>query len=123
MFSAALLDDADARHAEAAREMLERRDFVTMYVDGVRYLDKAPLPYWFNAASHALFGVNEFAVRLPVSLAALALFLSVFFLGRDLAGEYAGLFAATILATAVGPYIYTRFFIPDIMVCLWLALT
>jgi 4-amino-4-deoxy-L-arabinose transferase-like glycosyltransferase len=123
MFSPPLLDDADARHAEAAREMLDRRDFVTMYVDGVRYLDKAPLPYWLNAASHAIFGINEFAVRLPMTLAALALFLSVFFLGRNLAGECAGFFAAIILATAVGPYIYTRFFIPDIMVCLWLTLT
>src|SRR5262249_19467974 len=92
MFSPPLLDDADAGHAEAAREMLDRHDFVTMYVDGVRYLDKAPLPYWLNAASHALFGINEFAVRLPMSLAALALFVSVFFLGRDLAGENAGFF-------------------------------
>lgn len=123
LFSPPLLDDADARHAEAAKEMLERHDFVTMYVDGVRYLDKAPLPYWLNAASHAVFGINEFAVRLPMSLAALALFLSIFFLGRDLANKKAGLFAALILATAVGPYIYTRFFIPDIMVCLWLTLT
>ena len=123
LFSPPLLDDADARHAEAAKEMIERHDFVTMHVDGVRYLDKAPLPYWLNAASHALFGINEFAVRLPMSLAALALFLSIFFLGRDLAGKKAGLFASLILATAVGPYIYTRFFIPDIMVCLWLTLT
>ena len=123
LFSPPLLDDADARHAEAAKEMIERHDFVTMYVDGVRYLDKAPLPYWLNAASHALFGINEFAVRLPMSLAALALFLSIFFLGRDLAGKKAGLFASLILATAVGPYIYTRFFIPDIIVCLWLTLT
>lgn len=123
MFSPPLLDDADARHAEAAREMLQRHDFVTMYVDGVRYLDKAPLPYWLNAASHAIFGINEFAARLPMTLAALALFLSVFFFGRDLAGSNAGFFAAMILATAIGPYIYTRFFIPDIMVCLWLTLT
>lgn len=123
LFWPPLLDDADARHAEAAREMLERRDFVTMYVDGVRYLDKAPLPYWLNAFSHSLFGINEFAVRLPMSLAALALFLCVFFLGRDLAGESAGFFAAIVLATAIGPYLYTRFFIPDILVCLWLTLT
>lgn len=123
MFSPPLLDDADARHAEAAREMLQRHDFVTMYVDGVRYLDKAPLPYWLNAASHAVFGINEFAVRLPMSLAALALLLSTYFLGRKLADANAGFFASLILATAIGPYIYTRFFIPDIMVCLWLTLS
>ena len=123
MFSPPLLDDTDARHAEAAREMLDRHDFVTMYVDGVRYLEKAPLPYWLNAASHAFLGINELAVRLPMSLASLALFLSVFFLGRDLAGANAGFFAAIVLATSIGPYLYTRFFIPDIMVCLWLTLT
>jgi 4-amino-4-deoxy-L-arabinose transferase-like glycosyltransferase len=123
LFSPPLLDDADARHAEAAREMLQRHDFVTIYVNGVRYLEKAPLPYWLNAASHAIFGISDFAVRLPTSLAALALFLAVFFLGRDLAGDKAGLFASIIITTAVGPYIYTRFFIPDIMVCLWLTLT
>ncbi|HSC44518.1 MAG TPA: glycosyltransferase family 39 protein [Candidatus Acidoferrum sp.] len=123
LFSPPLLDDADARHAEAAREMLQRHDFVTMYVDGVRYLDKAPLPYWLNAASHAIFGYSEFAVRLPTSLAALALFLALYRLGKYLAGETAGFFAAILLATAVGPYLYTRFFIPDIMVCLWLTLS
>lgn len=123
MFAPPLLDDADARHAEVSREMLERHDFVTMYVDGVRYLDKAPLPYWLNALSHRVFGISEFAVRLPMSLMALALFLAVFWLGRDLAGEQAGFFAALVLATSVGPYLYTRFFIPDIMVCLWLTVT
>jgi len=123
LFSPPLFDDADARHAEAAREMLQRHDFVTMYVNGIRYLDKAPLPYWLNAASHAIFGISEFAVRLPTSLAALALFVMLFRLGRNLAGDTAGFFAAILLATAVGPYIYTRFFIPDIMVCLWLTLT
>src|SRR4030095_1835424 len=71
LVSPPLLDDAAARHAEAAREMLERHHFVTMYVNGVRYLDKAPLPYWLNAASHAIFGISEAAVRLPTSLAAL----------------------------------------------------
>src|SRR5580658_8073450 len=47
----ALLDDADTVHAEAAREMLQRHDWVTLYVNGVRYLEKAPLLYWGVAAS------------------------------------------------------------------------
>ncbi len=42
----ALLDDADTVHAEAAKEMLQRHDWVTLYVNGVRYLEKAPLMYW-----------------------------------------------------------------------------
>jgi 4-amino-4-deoxy-L-arabinose transferase-like glycosyltransferase len=46
LFRPALLDDADTVHAEAAREMLLRNDWVTLYANGVRYLEKAPLMYW-----------------------------------------------------------------------------
>ena len=49
MFSPALLDDADSTHAEAAREMFVSGDYVTLHVNGVRYLEKAPLPYWLSA--------------------------------------------------------------------------
>ena len=49
----ALLDDADTVHAEAAREMLLGHDWVTLYVNGVRYLEKAPLMYWGVATSYS----------------------------------------------------------------------
>jgi 4-amino-4-deoxy-L-arabinose transferase-like glycosyltransferase len=50
-FQPALLDDADSAHAEAAKEMLTRNDWVTLHFNGVRYLEKAPLLYWAVAAS------------------------------------------------------------------------
>src|SRR5690242_6627614 len=71
LFAPPLLDDADSTHAEAAREMLSRGDYVTLRVNGVRYLEKAPLPYWLTALSYAAFGVSEFATRLPNILAVL----------------------------------------------------
>src|SRR5437773_11855852 len=40
IFSPALLDDVDTIHAEAAREMVQRHDWVTLYTDGIRYLEK-----------------------------------------------------------------------------------
>ena len=45
-----LLDDADSVHAEVAREMLLRHDYVTLYANGIRYLEKAPLLYWSMAS-------------------------------------------------------------------------
>src|SRR5574340_1070244 len=60
----ALLDDADASHALVAREMLQRGDFVVMFLNGIRYLQKAPLHYWMVAADYALLGPTEFAGRL-----------------------------------------------------------
>src|SRR5438477_9497766 len=73
LFSPALLDDADSTHAEAAREMFVSGDYVTLHVNGVRYLEKAPLPYWLVALSYRIFGVNEFASRLPMTLSVLLL--------------------------------------------------
>ena len=118
-----MMDDADSEHAVIAREMLQTHDFVTMHVNGIRYLDKAPLPYWIMSGSYSLFGVSEFSARLPLTLFALFTFLAVFALGREIAGQQAGFYSALVLATAIGPYIYTRFVIPDIMVCFWLTVT
>jgi 4-amino-4-deoxy-L-arabinose transferase-like glycosyltransferase len=121
--SPGMMDDADSEHAQIGREMLAQHDFVTMHVNGVRYLDKAPLPYWITAVGYSIFGVSEFSARLPLSLFALASLLAVFWLGKEIAGEQAGFFSGLVLGTAIGPYIYTRFTIPDIMVGFWLILT
>ena len=122
LFRPALLDDADSVHAEAAREMLLRHDWVTLYIDGIRYLEKAPLMYWGIAASFKLFGVHEWSARLPLAMGMLALLLVAFGIGKRTFGEYAGFCAAAILATSFGPYIFTRILIPDILVTLWLLL-
>lgn len=119
--SPAMMDDADSEHAVIAREMLQRHDFVTMYVNGIRYLDKAPLPYWIMASVYKLLGVSELSARLPFSFFALLTLFAAFALGRQIAGEQAGFYAALVLGTAIGPYIYTRFTIPDIVVCFWLT--
>ena len=116
-----LLDDVDTIHAEAAREMLTRHDFVTLYVDGIRYLDKPPLPYWLAAGSMAIFGQQDWAVRLALALPMLLLILYLYRVGTRLYGERAGFYAGCAVATAIGPFIYTRFFIPDIILALWMA--
>src|SRR3954453_17324717 len=85
-----LLDDADSVHAEAAREMLLRHDWVTLYIDGIRYLEKAPLMYWSIAASFKVFGVHEWSARLPLAIGVLALLLTAFWIGRKIFGSYAG---------------------------------
>jgi 4-amino-4-deoxy-L-arabinose transferase-like glycosyltransferase len=122
IFSPALLDDVDTIHAEAAREMVLRHDWVTLYTDGIRYLEKAPLMYWGVAASYEIFGVSDWSTRLPLMLGVLALLLATYLLGTTAYGERAGLYSAVVLATSLGPYIFTRFQIPDIIVALWLTL-
>ena len=78
----ALLDDADASHALVSREMLQRGDWVVMYQDGIRYLEKAPLHYWMVAVSYKLFGQGAFQTRLPLVLSVAGLVLMVYFFAR-----------------------------------------
>ena len=121
--SAPLLDDADTVHAEAAREMLQRHDWVTLYVNGVRYLEKAPLMYWSVAVSYKVFGISEWSTRFPLMVGVLAMILATCGLGRWAFGGEGGFSAAMVLATALGPFLFTRFLIPDVLVGLWLTLT
>jgi len=119
----ALLDDADTVHAEAAKEMLQRHDWVTLYVNGVRYLEKAPLMYWGVATSYSLFGISEWSTRFPLVLGVLAMILATYGMGRWAFGGEGGFDSGLVLATALGPYLFTRFLIPDVLVGLWLTLT
>jgi 4-amino-4-deoxy-L-arabinose transferase-like glycosyltransferase len=110
-------------HAEVAREMVARHDWITLYANGIRYLEKAPLMYWSMAATFTLFGPEDWAARLPLAIAALALFMVVYATGRRMfASDIAGFYAALILLTSFGIFIYTRIIIPDVIVCLWLSL-
>ena len=122
MFQPGLLDDADSVHSEAAREMVLRHDWVTLYINGIRYLEKAPLMYWTIASSFKVFGVHDWSARLPLVLAVGALIAVTFVFGRRFFGDLGGFYAALAIATGPGIYIYTRFLIPDALVALWLEL-
>src|ERR1051326_3344208 len=121
MFSPALLDDADSTHAEAAREMFVGGDYVTLHVNGVRYLEKAPLPYWLVAISYQVFGVNEFATRLPMAISVLLLGLLALVWGLRAFGERAGIYAGLFPYTAAGVFLFTRILIPDVLLSLLIA--
>src|SRR5438309_5789736 len=104
-----LLDDADTVHAEAAREMAESGDWVTLHTNGIRYLEKAPLMYWAVALSYKVFGISDWSTRLPLMLGVLALLLATYKLGKHVYGESGGFYSALVLGTCVGPYLFTRF--------------
>ena len=122
LFTPGLLDDVDSIYIEAAREMTVRHDYITPYVDGVRFFDKPPLMYWMAAGSMRIFGPYDWAARLPLSLCVLGLFFAVYALGKRLFGERGGFYAALAMSTSLGPYLFTRFYIPDILNALWMTL-
>jgi 4-amino-4-deoxy-L-arabinose transferase-like glycosyltransferase len=105
---ALLDDDVDAAHAIVARQMLEQHDYVVLHMNGVRYLVRPPLHFWLIAASYALFGQTEFATRLPLALTVVALLLMVVEFGRRFFNLRVGLYAALVLASSPGLFIFTR---------------
>ena len=121
MFTPGLLDDADSTHAEAAREMVVTGDFVTLHINGVRYLEKPPLPYWLVAISYKVLGVNEFSTRLPMVLSVMLLGVLAFCWGRRAFGERTGVYASLFVFTCAGVYLFTRVLIPDVLLSLLIA--
>jgi 4-amino-4-deoxy-L-arabinose transferase-like glycosyltransferase len=121
LFSPPVLDDADGTHANAARQMMLSGDWVTMRVNNVRYLEKAPLPYWIAAASFRIFGLNAFAAHLPQALAVLLLMLLGFRWASEAFGERAALYTGLGVLTSAGVFLFTRVLLPDPLLSLLLA--
>ena len=119
LFSPSILDDADATHAQAAAHILTSGNWVTLYVNGIRYLEKPPLPYWMVAVDYALFGYNVFATHLPMALGVLGCAIIAWFWSRRAWGDRAAFYAALAVLTCVGAFLFTRFLIPEsILTCL-----
>jgi hypothetical protein len=119
------MDDVDAVQAQIARNMLESGDWVTARLDGIAYLEKSPLIYWIMAGSYRVFGVHDWAARLPLSLINIGLCWVIARFTMWSFGRRAGLYAGTILATCIGIFLFTRILIPDaaltltITIALW----
>jgi 4-amino-4-deoxy-L-arabinose transferase-like glycosyltransferase len=122
LFSPPLLDDVDASHAQAAQHILDSGNWVTCYINGIRYIEKPPLPYWAVAVAFKLFGENTFATHLPNALAMLGLAWLSWAWARRAWGPRAGLYAGLAVLTAVGPFLYTRFIIPESYLAFFLLL-
>jgi 4-amino-4-deoxy-L-arabinose transferase-like glycosyltransferase len=117
-----LMDDVDAVQAQIARNMLTSGDWVIARLDGVPYLEKSPLIYWLIALSYRIFGVHDWAARIPVALAAILLAWVIWRYGRWAFGTVAGFYAGMVLATCVGLFLFTRIQIPDVMLTLCVCL-
>jgi 4-amino-4-deoxy-L-arabinose transferase-like glycosyltransferase len=122
LFTPPLLDDVDAAHAQAAQHIAESGNWVTLQIDGMRYLEKPPMPYWLSAGAYRIFGENVFATHLPNSLAMLGLAWLAWLWARRAWGPRAGLYAGLGVLTAIGPFLFTRFIIPEAQLSLLLLL-
>jgi hypothetical protein len=117
------MDDVDAVQAQIARNMLASGDFVTARLDGIPYLEKAPLIYWLIAGSFKIFGATDWAARIPMVLAALALAWLTTAFGMWAFGRQDGFYAGMCISTCFGLFLFTRILIPDVMLTTCIALS
>jgi 4-amino-4-deoxy-L-arabinose transferase-like glycosyltransferase len=117
-----LLEPDEGRNAEVAREMLLLGRWLTPHYDGLAYLDKPPMLFWLIAGSFKLFGLTEWAARLPSALAALSVLMLAWTLGRRMFGNAVGIRAGIILATAPLVMVFARTVIFDTLLTLLVTL-
>jgi 4-amino-4-deoxy-L-arabinose transferase-like glycosyltransferase len=116
-----LMDDVDAVQGQIARNMLTSGDWVTARLNGVIYLEKSPLMYWLIAISYKIFGVHDWAARIPIALSSIALAWLTAAMGKWAFGKKAGFYAGVCIATCVGLFLFTRILIPDVMLTFSIA--
>jgi 4-amino-4-deoxy-L-arabinose transferase-like glycosyltransferase len=99
-----LIGADEPRYAQVAREMLERRDWVTPTLGGTAWLEKPPLYYWQAMGAYKIFGVSDWAARIPSAFDATALVFAVYWFLRRFRPGFAldGALALTCCAAIVG---------------------
>jgi 4-amino-4-deoxy-L-arabinose transferase-like glycosyltransferase len=117
-----LFDVDEGAFGEATREMLARGDYVSTWLNDSPRFDKPILTYWLQALSVRLFGLDEFALRLPSALAATAWIGAIHGFVRRVHGRESARAAAFIAATSAGVIVIGRGAIADALLNLFLAL-
>ena len=117
-----LTDRDETRFAEASREMLQRGDFVVPWFNGAWRFDKPILIYWCQSASYRVFGVNDFAARLPSVLFTTATALLLVRWGRRIADAKTAFLAGAMFVAGLHVAIIGRVATADMAMVFFVTL-
>jgi len=120
-----IMDATEPKFAVTAREMLQRGDWLTPQWNNRLRFDKPPLTYWLMAISYKVFGLTEFATRLPTSLAGTFMALGIYFAGWKFAPVVenthcrliTGLVSSTIFLCNLFTVGWSRAGVSDMLLC------
>lgn len=119
---APLFDVDEGAFSEATREMFERGDFLSTYLNGENRFDKPILVYWLQALGYLLFGPTEWGFRLPSAVAGVLWSYATWHFARERFGANTALAALAVASTALGPFAIARAATADALLNLLLAL-
>ncbi len=121
--SAPLFDVDEGAFSEATREMIVSKNYLTTYLNGAPRFDKPILIYWLQLAAVKLFGLNEFAFRLPSALAGTAWAASIFLFVRKESGNRQAFLAAAMMVLSLQVIVIAKAAIADGVLNFFLAIT
>jgi len=117
-----LMEVDSVQYANISREMLQNKSFLQIFDQGNDYLDKPPMLFWFSALSMYLFGMNDFAFRLPsILMSIIAIYSTYKFTLLYYSNEIAAL-AALVLASSQAMFLITHDVRADTMLMAWVIL-
>lgn len=116
-----LFNETDCQYAGAAKVMANGGSWLVPDNNGIPRLVKPPLLYWAMTASVTVFGLNEFAIRLPGALSLCALVWITYLIGERMGGRWRGFMAGAILLTSLGTFTLGRIVMPEPTFCALIA--
>jgi 4-amino-4-deoxy-L-arabinose transferase-like glycosyltransferase len=110
-----LVGPDEPRYAAIARAMAETHDWITPRLWGVPWFEKPVLYYWAAGMAMRIFGVSEFAARLPSALGALLAVLTVAWTALRAYGAGAAWYVLLMLPSSVAMIGFSRAATPDML--------
>ncbi len=115
IWSYPLIDVDETRYVRIAQEMLISNNFLTPVINGEIFLEKPPLFFWLEDVSFLIFGVSEWAARIPMALvASFGVFMTYYF-GQKLVSKRFGLISALVLGSNIIYLILSHIAILDLL--------
>ncbi len=122
-FSIPLMDIDAAQYASISREMLERNSFLQIYDLGKDYLDKPPMLFWLSALSMKIFGIYDWAYRIPSLLFLGVALFATFQFAKLKYNQTIAYLAVLVLASCQAFFLISHDVRTDTMLMGWVALS
>jgi len=121
-FTIPLMEIDSVQYANISREMLLNKSFLQIFDQGKDYLDKPPMLFWLSSLSMYLFGINDFAFRLPSILMAIVAIYSTYKFTLLYYTKEIALLASLVLASSQAMFLITHDVRTDTMLMGWVIL-
>lgn len=103
-----LIDWDENIYGAASKSMFTTGDYLRISVNGQLFTEKPPFYFWLASFFYSIFGIGEFATRLPSVLSGLFSFSILYFFGKRLVSEKFGLLWALIYSSSLLPLLLSR---------------